>query len=124
MGEEDDILKNKLILPAQARMFLAFSPSVFPLPGSLKHMVWKKCFLYYYYVKGERKQVYFLAPVKLGYLVTLIMYSDFRPLRENEDTLFSKETREEGKKNVSKTNQDFSNQVRFLLQFILSAFFF
>ena len=41
MKEEDDILKNKFILPAQARMFLAFSPSVFPLPGSLKHMVWK-----------------------------------------------------------------------------------
>ena len=59
MREEDDILKNKLILPAQARMFLAFSPSVSPLPGSLKHMVWKKCFLYYYYVKGEREQVYF-----------------------------------------------------------------
>ena len=74
--------------------------------------------------QGWEETGLFLAPVKLGYLVTLIMYSDFRPLRENEDTLFCKETREEGKKNVCKTNQDFSNQVRFLLQFILSAFFF
>ena len=74
--------------------------------------------------QGWEETGLFLAPVKLGYLVTLIMYSDFRPLRENEDTLFCKETREEEKKNVCKTNQDFSNQVRFLLQFILSAFFF
>ena len=38
--------------------------------------------------------------ILLGYLVTLIMYSDFRPPRENEDTLFCKETKKEGMKNA------------------------
>ena len=61
--------------------------------------------------------------ILLGYLVTLIMYSDFRPPRGNKDTLFCKETKEEGKKNACKTNQDFSNQVCFSLQFTLSVSF-
>ena len=61
--------------------------------------------------------------ILLGYLVTLIMYSDFQPPRGNEDTLFCKETKEEGKKNACKTNQDFSNHVCFSLQFTLSVSF-
>ena len=39
------------------------------------------------------------------------------------NTLLCKETKEEEMKNISETNYDFSNQVRFSLQFSLSAFF-
>ena len=113
-------------------MFLAFSPSVFLVALS----IWCKKNVSSTIQsrsprpenetlrQGSEETDLYLAQVILGYLVTLIIYSFFRPPRENEDTLFCKETKEEGKKNACKTNQDFSNQVRFSLQFILSAFLF
>ena len=114
-------------------MCLAFIPLVFPLPGSLKYMVWKifsRLFSHDHlglktklYVKGHKKQIYFWRQLPLvfyifrnyNYIIRILSNSDYifrLPTSKKKWRHAILQRNEGGRNEKCKTNQDFSNQIR------------